>query len=127
MSRNHSRYRATGIEGEWQPGSGKRVLRNLQNIRLKAEMDRVEAAALVAAEERYLEIITNETVFTAELICRMHRDWLGEIYAWAGRYRTVEMQKGNFRWPPAFRKIWHGWKRSCWQHIRPANPPHWMQ
>jgi len=103
MSRNPSRYRNTGIEGEWQPGSGKHVLRNLENIRLKTGMDRAEADALVAVQERYLDMITDETVFTAELICRMHRDWLGHLYAWAGRYRTVEMQKGNFRWPPAFR------------------------
>jgi cell filamentation protein len=79
------------------------VLRNLQNIHLKTEMDRAEADALVAVEERYFGIITDETVFTAELICQMHCDWLGELYAWAGRYRTVEMQKGKFRWPPAFR------------------------
>lgn len=103
MSRNPSRYRDTGIEGEWQPGSRKRVLRNLKGVQLKTDMDRLEADALVVAEERYFEIITDETVFTAELICQMHRDWLGGIYEWAGRYRTVEMQKGNFRWPPAFR------------------------
>jgi len=103
MSRNTSRYRGTGIEGEWQPGSGKRVLRNLKGIRLKTEMDRLEADALLVAEERYLGIITDETGFSADLICQMHSDWLGGIYEWAGRYRTVEMQKGNFRWPPAFR------------------------
>ena len=103
MSRNPSRYRDTGIEGEWQPGSRKRVLRNLKGIIRKTEIDRVEAEALLLAEERYFEIITDETVFTADLICQMHRDWLGTIYEWAGRYRTVEMQKGSFRWPPAFR------------------------
>lgn len=103
MSRNSSRYRDTGIEGEWQPGSRRRVLRNVRDIQLKTEMDRAEADALEAAENRYLEVITDETIFTAELICHMHRNWFGGIYDWAGRYRTVEMQKGNFRWPPAFR------------------------
>jgi len=33
----------------------------------------------------------------------MHRDWLGGIYDWAGRYRTVEVSKADFRWPPAHR------------------------
>ncbi|RKX41910.1 MAG: cell filamentation protein Fic [Verrucomicrobia bacterium] len=103
MKKNPSRYRETGIEGEWQPGSGKRVLRNLPSIRLKTEMDRAEADALLSAEEHYLEKITPETQFTANRICQMHKDWLGEIYRWAGAYRTVEMQKGRFRWPPAFR------------------------
>ena len=103
MKKNPSRYWSTGIEGEWQPGSGKRVLRNLKGITLKTEMDRLEADALLAVQERYLGIITAETPFTADLICQMHKDWLGGIYEWAGRYRTVEMQKGSFRWPPAIR------------------------
>jgi cell filamentation protein len=33
----------------------------------------------------------------------MHHDWLGEIYPWAGQYRTVEMSKDGFTWPPAHR------------------------
>lgn len=40
-------------------------------------------------------------MFTSELIRQMHRDWLGSIYAWAGSYRTVELEKAGFRWPPA--------------------------
>jgi cell filamentation protein len=43
------------------------------------------------------------TVITAEMVCRMHREWMGEIYGWAGRYRTVDMSKGGFTWPPAMR------------------------
>lgn len=31
----------------------------------------------------------------------MHADWLGGLYEWAGTYRTVELAKGEFRWPPA--------------------------
>lgn len=103
MAKNPSRYWGTGVEGEWQPGSGKRVLRNLKGIVRKTEIDQAEADALLAVQERYLGIITAETPFTANLICRMHKDWLGGIYQWAGKYRTVEMQKGSFRWPPAVR------------------------
>ena len=103
MAKNPSRYWGTGVEGEWQPGSGKRVLRNLKGITRKTEMDQAEADALLAVQESYLGIITAETPFTANLICRMHKDWLGGIYEWAGKYRTVEMQKGSFRWPPAVR------------------------
>jgi cell filamentation protein len=33
----------------------------------------------------------------------MHHEWMGGIYEWAGEYRTVEVQKGDFRWPPAYR------------------------
>lgn len=33
----------------------------------------------------------------------MHRDWLGGIYEWAGRYRSVDVSKSGFTWPPAVR------------------------
>jgi len=40
------------------------------------------------------------------LICQMHREWLIGIYEWAGRYRTVEMQKGLFG--RGDRRLWAG-------------------
>ena len=103
MKSTPSRYWGTGIEGEWQPGSRRRVLRNKLGVCKKTEMDRLEADALLETQEKYLYRIAPDTVFTTDLICQMHRDWLGHIYEWAGRYRTVEMQKGSFRWPPASR------------------------
>ena len=66
-------------------------------------MDRAEFEALVAVQEEYLSRIGPRTRLTAAMLCRMHADWLGGIYEWAGRYRTVELAKGDFRWPPAFR------------------------
>lgn len=97
-----SRYRtSSGVEGEYQPGSRRRVLRNLAGIATRSEIDQAEYDALDAAQKRYVEIITARTRFTARLICQMHRDWLGHIYSWAGSYRTVEMAKGSFHWPPA--------------------------
>jgi cell filamentation protein len=66
-------------------------------------MDRVEYEALVQAQARHLEQITSQTRFTARILCRMHRDWLGSIYRWAGEYRSVDIEKGDFRWPPAYR------------------------
>jgi cell filamentation protein len=99
-----SRYSTPqGPEAEFEPGSRGRVLQNLCRITRKREMDKAEYEALLGAQERALSLIGPETRFTAALICEMHRDWLGGLYAWAGRYRTVELQKGGFRWPPAFR------------------------
>src|SRR5688500_17969984 len=97
------RYRAAQeVEAQLEPGWGGPVLRNLAGIRTKTEMDRAEFEALVRVEEDCLHRLTAETRFTANLICEMHRDWLGGLYAWAGRYRTVEMSKGGFTWPPAY-------------------------
>jgi cell filamentation protein len=65
-------------------------------------MDVAEFEALVAVQERYLmEVIGPGTRFDARLLCAMHRDWLGGIYEWAGRYRTVNVSKSGFSWPPA--------------------------
>jgi len=78
-----SQYDApAGVEGDFQPGSRKRVLRNLLGIKRKTEMDAAENEALKAAQEKYYNDpgITDETRFTAELICGMHREWLGGIY-----------------------------------------------
>src|ERR1035437_5846612 len=86
-----SRYDSDpGIEGEYEPRSGKRVLKNLLGIKTKAEMDRAEDKALEAMQQAYYEngLVTAETQFTARLIQEMHKDWLGCIYEWAGEYRT---------------------------------------
>ena len=97
-----SRYvTGQGIEGEHEPGSRGRVLRNKLGLRSLRHIEEAETVALLRAQERYLGIITSETVVTAGLLCEMHREWLGEIYEWAGRYRSVELAKGAFRWPPA--------------------------
>lgn len=100
--RSSNRYdQATGIEGESQPGSGGRVLRNLLGIKRKRDMDRAEYDALLRAYEASLSRITAETRFTAAMLCEMHQSWLAEIYQWAGRYRIVDMSKGDFQFPPA--------------------------
>lgn len=97
-----SRYRpATGVEAEGEPGSRGRVLRNKPGIQRKREMDRAEFEALTHAQMEFLGRVTTETRFTADLLRSMHRSWLGGLYEWAGEYRTVEMEQGGFRWPPA--------------------------
>jgi len=99
-----SRYTTPqGPEAEFQPGSRRQVLRNRLGIIRRREMDQIEYEALAWVQDAYLKTITPNTRFTAARLCRMHRDWLGKIYSWAGQYRTVELQKGTFRWPPAFR------------------------
>jgi cell filamentation protein len=97
-----NRYKtAKGIEGEFEPGSQRRVLANKLRVRRKRIMDQLEIDALVEAQEIYLRTITSETKITVRHICMMHHQWLGEIYEWAGKYRSVELSKGGFTWPPA--------------------------
>lgn len=101
MSRYHT---STGQEAEYEPGSRGRVLKNKLGIRSKIAMDQAEAEALAIVQSRYFteDMITLDTMFTADLIKQMHKEWLGKIYEWAGSYRTVDVAKGDFTFPPAY-------------------------
>jgi cell filamentation protein len=94
--REEERYRAEGPESEFEPGSRGRVLRNLLGIRSVREMARYESEALLAATQQMIDETRTDQRFTADDICRIHRLWLGGIYAWAGQYRTVNVAKDEF-------------------------------
>jgi cell filamentation protein len=98
-----TRYKTPlGREGEYEQGSHNRVLRNKLGIKRKTDMDHIEFEALVAAQRHYYtKVVHANTAISAEFIRKMHRYWLGEIYEWAGKYRTVELKKDGFPWPPA--------------------------
>lgn len=90
-----SRYDITGSEGEYQPGSDNKVLRNLPGITAPEEMNIAETDLL---EELYLQVFDNfPEELTFETLCQWHRAWLGNVYSWAGQSRTVDMSKPNIR------------------------------
>jgi len=124
------RYRtASGPQAEYEPGSRGRVLRNRLGVKQARMMARQEYEALLRARAKYLGIITEQTRFTAAILCRMHKDWLGNLYEWAGQYRTVEVRKGGFAWPPAYlvehhlRRLEEAQLRRC-TPCRPGPLPH---
>lgn len=45
---------------------------------------------------RTIRHVTADQRFTAADICLWHRQWLGEVYPWAGEYRQVNIGKGGF-------------------------------
>ncbi len=98
------RYDATGnIEAEYEPGTS--ILRNKQRITDQSQLDRLEFEALLRTQEAYYGLVAEDTVMTNVLLCEMHRHWLGDIYEWAGRYRTVNLTKEDFQWPPPGRIV----------------------
>lgn len=90
------RYHAEGPEAEAEPGSHGRVLRNLVGERSAREMARRESEALLAATHQFIDETDLDHRFMAADVCAMHRKWLGGIYPWAGRYRQVNLAKGDF-------------------------------
>ena len=99
--KERGRYKASGIESEYEPGSGGKVLKNLLGIKKQDGMDRVESIALKQAEDKFQNLVHKDKHFTVKNICNMHKLWLGNIYEWAGKYRNVDLEKGGFRFAHA--------------------------
>jgi cell filamentation protein len=84
------------IEDQYEPGPHGRVLKNLLHITRKREMDVIEAERYALVQPKLMGMYTREHHFTAEDICFIHKAWLGEVYAWAGQYRQVNVSKDDF-------------------------------
>lgn len=92
-----NRYDTSGLtEAQFEPGSRGRVLKNLLGITGKREMDSIEATRLAVVTDWAIRHFEVDHRFTAEDICLLHRQWLGGVYGWAGKYRQVNISKGGF-------------------------------
>jgi cell filamentation protein len=89
-------YEARGIEAEREPGSHGRVLRNLCGITRVRDIHQAESDALLAVQEWAVERYAADHRFVAADLCDLHCRWLSGIYAWAGKYRTVNLEKDGF-------------------------------
>lgn len=89
------RYSVSSDE-DFEPGSGNEVLKNLLGIKSRTDIEALEEKELERTEIELLAIDTQHQ-FTAEDICNIHELWLGDIYPFAGKYRSVNMSKGNFQ------------------------------
>jgi cell filamentation protein len=91
------RYDTSGLlEGQYEPGSRGRVLKNRRGVTGRREMDEIEAREQLHALNEFIGTYDRGHRFSAADICHMHKVWLGEVYAWAGQYRQVNISKGNF-------------------------------
>jgi cell filamentation protein len=96
------RYDTTGNpEGQFQPGSQNRVLLNKLNITDPNEMDAVELDLLDQLSEVVLDEVKSDQVITIGDLSEWHRRWLGNVYPWAGEYRSVNMGKAEFQFAAA--------------------------
>lgn len=83
------------VDEDIEPDSNGEVLKNKLGIKAKAEMDILEKDFLQEAENQLLHIEKNHQ-FSSQDICDIHELWLGDIYSFAGKYRTVTLQKSDF-------------------------------
>jgi len=96
-----SRYDIVGSQGASQSGSRDSVLENRLGIVRAEDMDEAE---LVLLQKLYVSVLRDHLppgrISTLHLK-RWHRRWLGNVYDWAGQYRTVNMSKDGFPFAPA--------------------------
>lgn len=59
-----------------------------------------EEKALARAYEILFEEVLSDTPITMELILHVHQVIFGDLYEWAGRWRTVTISKPGVTWPP---------------------------
>ena len=90
-----------GVEGQFQPGSDDAVLLNKLGITRLDEMNDVELDLLIQLTDAVLDEVTAEQIITVADLCGWHQRWLGHVYEWAGRYRSVNIGKAAFHFAAA--------------------------
>lgn len=88
-----SKYTTNEYENEMLP--------NLLGLTGRDEIAEAEFEGFLMAEIMLTEQLTTQTKFDCKYIMNIHRLALHEIYAFAGKYRTVNMSKGGFLFPTA--------------------------
>lgn len=92
------RYDTTdNIEAQFEPGSDNRVLANKLGITDPAEMDDIELDLLNTLYDVVINSVQVDQSITVADIREWHRRWLGNVYVWAGRDRSVNMGKEDFQ------------------------------
>lgn len=96
-----SRYSVSGDQGEYEPGSEGQVLANKLDITDPREIEEAELELLLQLYEQVLPKVSPSDTITTAMICEWHRKWLANVYTWAGRLRSVDLAKDEFRFASA--------------------------
>ena len=97
-----NRYDTTAnTEGQFQPGSNDLVLLNKLSVADSTEMNDIELDLLTQLTSAVLNEVADDQIISSDDLCEWHRRWLGNVYEWAGQYRTVNVGKGSFQFAAA--------------------------
>ncbi|TXT34633.1 MAG: cell filamentation protein [Planctomycetota bacterium] len=100
-SHPRSRYDVTGnIESQYVDNA-ETVLVNRLRITDLTTLQVAEESALAKAYESLLREVKVDTPLTCDLIKHIHEAIFGELFAWAGRWRRVNISKPGVIWPAA--------------------------
>lgn len=119
----NNRYDIGGDQGTFEPGSGEQVLSNKLGITDSEEMD---AAELLLLEQLYQAVLVEDLPDRRLRVADLktwHRRWLGNVYAWAGQERSVNMGKGDFQFAAAAQipRLLSVFERDCLVRFTPCH------
>lgn len=118
------KYDASGSsEGQFEPGSGDRVLANKLGITSAEDMGDIEFDALLELERKLFDEFAFDRQITTKDLCDWHRRWLTNIYKWAGNYRNVNMSKDDFQFAVAhqIQRLMDSFNIDCLAVLTPCN------
>jgi cell filamentation protein len=92
-------YRVTGNAEAQYMDDAQTVLKNKKGITAAAMLQDAEEEALGRAYGQLIWEIGSTTPLTCYLIRRIHAIIFGELYDWAGRWRSVWISKPGVTWP----------------------------
>jgi len=117
-----TRYTVEGMQGATEPGSDGAVLANKLHLTSPDEMDEAE---LVLLEKLYEAVLIDDLPMrpiTVKDLVTWHRQWLGNVYAWAGELRSINTSKGGFMFAAAaqIQRLLAEFERDCLARYTPA-------
>ena len=97
-----SRYSVGGAE------SASEILKNKLGIKDQKALEDTESVLFSDTYEYFLAKLNEDRLkFDLKLIFEIHKYFLGPLYSWAGKTRTVQISKDGM----LFCKAAHNWKR----------------
>jgi cell filamentation protein len=101
MSSGHDKYDVSGnIEGRYVDEAQKILVNKLSIVNLH-DLQVAEEERLNRAYATLLSEIRIDTPMSCDLIRHVHNRIFGDLYQWAGRWRSVQISKPGVIWPAA--------------------------
>ena len=98
--RHFDRYEVHGnVEAEYMDAA-ETVLVNKPGITTIRELYIREEEGLSRAYGELLAEVRTDTILSCALLRHIHQSIFGDLYDWAGRWRTVRISKPGVTWPP---------------------------
>ncbi|MBU0766456.1 Fic family protein [Patescibacteria group bacterium] len=94
------RYDVSGNSEAQYVDTAETILVNKKGITDLRTLQIEEEADLAGAYELLLDEVRSDTPISNELICYVHKVIFGDLYEWAGKWRTVKISKEDTAWPP---------------------------